>query len=402
VKALFHRVSGLLLANRDMNQLAVHTALQQLSWSLISAFSAVFLLRRGLSVAQIFLCFAAIIALRFAIRPIVLVSVRAIGLRSTLIVGTLLYAVQCPLLAPVHGVDLALLAYGVASAFAQAFYWTTYHAMFAAIGEADDRGSQVGWRQLLIAFASTAGPAIGGVLLTVTGPWTAFSVAALIECAAVWPLLGVIEPTIALTVPAGAFQVYKRGALLLGSDGWIYNTSGWAWSLIMFQALDARYDAFGGSLAVLALAGALSGVVFGHFIDQGHARRVTWLNALILAGTLVAKAVCGTDTIPVLAVALGTTALGGLYVPALMTAIYNEAKASPCPFRFHFAAEIGWDVGGVLACLAAAACCAFGISLQGIIALAFPMVAYQAFVLDDSYAARKGVIAVLGTELPGR
>jgi hypothetical protein len=123
---------------------------------------------------------------------------------------------------------------------------------------------------------------------------------------------------------------------------------------------------------------------------------------LILAGTLVAKAVCGTSAIPVLAVSFVTTALGGLYVPALMTAIYNEAKASPCPFRFHFAAEIGWDVGGVLACLAAAACCAFGISLQGVTALALPMVAYQAFVLDESYAARKDVIAVLGTELPGR
>jgi hypothetical protein len=212
----------------------------------------------------------------------------------------------------------------------------------------------------------------------------------------------VIDPAIAPAVPRGFLQHYKRGVLLLGSDGWIYNTSGWAWSLIMFRALSARYDAFGGSLAVLALAGALSGLVFGHFIDQGHARRLTWLNAAILAGTLVAKAVCGTGAVPVLAVALGTTALGGLYVPALMTAIYNEAKASPCPFRFHFAAEAGWDLGGVLACLAAAACCAFGISLQGVVALALPMVAYQAFALEESYAARKWIIAVLGAELPGR
>jgi DHA1 family inner membrane transport protein len=159
---------------------------------------------------------------------------------------------------------------------------------------------------------------------------------------------------------------------------------------------------FGGVLAAAALAGALSGMVLGRFIDMGHARRATWANAVTLAATVVAKAICGTDPIAVLAVAIGTTALGGLYVPSLMTAIYNEAKASPCPLRFHYAAEIGWDIGGALACLVAAALCAYGVSLQAVIVLALPMVAFQAFVLDASYAERKTAIAMIGTELSGR
>jgi hypothetical protein len=131
-------------------------------------------------------------------------------------------------------------------------------------------------------------------------------------------------------------------------------------------------------------------------------RRATWINAATLAGTLIAKAVCGSETVAVLAVAFATTALGGLYVPSLMTAIYNEAKASPCPFRFHFAAEVGWDVGGAAGCLAAAALCAFGFSLQSVVVLALPMVAFQAFVLQDSYLSRKSALAVLATELPAR
>lgn len=402
MNALANLIGGSLLANRDLNRLAAHSALQQFAWGLSAAFSAVFLLRQGLSAAEIFLCFGAIIVLRSAIRPAVLISVRAIGLRSTLIVGTLLYAVQSPLLAPVHGLDLALLVYCLAAALAQAFYWTSYHAMFAAIGDVGDRGSQVGWRQLLIAIAGTAGPAIGGIMLTVAGPWVAFGAAAAVECAAIVPLPGVIEPPIAPKAPPGAFPILKRGVLLLGSDGWIFNSAAWAWTLIMFQALDARYDVFGGALAVLALAAALSGLFLGRLIDMGHARRAAFLNAATLAATLIAKAACGSQTIPVLAVALGTTALGGLYVPSLMTAIYNEAKASPCPFRFHFAAEIGWDVGGALACLIAAALCACEVPLQAVIVLALPMVAFQAYVLDSSYAARKSAIAVLGTELPGR
>jgi len=391
-----------LFTNRDLNRLAVHSTLHQLAWTISSAFSAVFLLREGLSPAVIFLCLGAIIVLRFTVRPAVLFSVRSIGLRYTLIIGTFLYSVQSPLLALVHGPGVALLVYGVVAALAQAFYWTCYHAMFATIGEASSRGSQIGWRELLIGIAGVLGPALSGVMLTIAGPWAAFGAAGVIDLAAIAPLLDLREPPIQPTAPLDVFAFYKRGVLLLGSDGWIFNSSAVAWSLILFQALDARYDAFGGVLAAAALAGAISGLVLGRFIDMGHARRATWVNAATLAGTLIAKAVCGSEPIAVIAVAVGTTALGGLYVPSLMTAIYNEAKASSCPLRFHFAAEIGWDVGGSLACLAAGALCAYGVSLQAVIMLALPMVAVQAFVLEASYAERKSEIALVGTELPGR
>jgi MFS transporter, DHA1 family, inner membrane transport protein len=58
----------------------------------------------------------------------------------------------------------------------------------------------------------------------------------------------------------------------------------------MFQGVGARYDAFGGTPAAAALAGALGGLALGHFIDRGHARRATWINAATLGGTLMAKA----------------------------------------------------------------------------------------------------------------
>jgi hypothetical protein len=62
----------------------------------------------------------------------------------------------------------------------------------------------------------------------------------------------------------------------------------------------------------------------------------------------------------------------------------------PCPLRFHFAAGIGWDVGGLLACLAPPLrFVPTGFSLQAVIALALPMVAVQAFLLDAIYAPQK-------------
>ena len=65
---------------------------------------------------------------------------------------------------------------------------------------------------------------------------------------------------------------------------------------------------------------------------------------------------------------MSANALGALLlpllIPALGTAVYNLAKASPCPFRFHMATEGGWDVGCFAACLLAAALLAAGAPLS--------------------------------------
>ena len=169
----------------------------------------------------------------------------------------------------------------------------------------------------------------------------------------------------------------------------------------MFQALGARFDAFGAALAAAALAGAIGGLVLGRLIDAGGAPRAVRINALVLAATIVAKALCGEQAIAVLLVAVGSALLGGLYSPSLMTTIYNEAKASPCPLRYHFALEAAWDVGAVLACFAAAAALTWGASLQFVILLALPPVALQAVGLQASYAAQRDEIAGFGRQTPG-
>jgi len=375
-------------ANSDLNRLTLHSALQQLAWSVTDAFSAVFLYRQGLKPATIYLAIAGILVMRLLLRPTVLAVVARTGLKTTLIAGAALSAAQAALLAPIRGVDAALVAYVVASAVAEVFYWSSYHAMFASVGDAERRGAQVGLRQLLVAAAGVAGPAAGGLALTYGGPWLAFGAAGAVQLGAIAPLIGCANRPVARVAPPGAFRAARRGALVFVADGWIFNGASWAWSLVVFQTLGARFDAFGGLLAAAALAGALGGLAFGRAIDSGGAPRAAWINAAVLAATLAAKALCGEQAIAVLVVAIGAALLGGLYNPSLMTAIYNEAKASPCPLRYHLALEAAWDVGGALACLAAAAALAWGASLQLVVLLALPLVALQAAGLRASYAAR--------------
>ncbi len=388
-------------ANRDLNRLTVHVTLQQLVWSLADGFSSVFLYRQGLTPAAIFLSIAVIFSLRFLLRPLVLGVVRWIGLKRTMIAGVVLSALQALLLAPVRGLDLALLAYLTVTALTGVFYWPTYHALFATVGDAERRGAQVGLRQALVAAAGIVGPAAGGLALTFGGPSLAFGSAALAAMVAIVPLLGCADRPVARVAPEGAYRAARRGALLFVSDGWIIGIVGCAWGLVVFKALGERYDAFGDVLAAAALAGAIGGLVLGHSIDAGGASRAVSINALVLAAILIAKALCGENAIAVLVVAIGAALLGGLYTPSLMTAIYNEAKASPCPLRYHLALEAGWDVGAVLACLAAAAVLAFGASLQVVILLALPVVALQAVGLRASYAAGSEAIGAIGARTRG-
>ena len=95
-------------SNRDINRLALHSGIGALGWALSGAFSAVFLIRVGLTPAQIFLTFAVTLALRFVMRPLVLYAAPLIGLRRVIILGGLLGALSCPALALVMGSGLGL------------------------------------------------------------------------------------------------------------------------------------------------------------------------------------------------------------------------------------------------------------------------------------------------------
>lgn len=379
---------SMFFANRAVNRLAVHTALQQLAWCMSGAFFGVYLLRAGLAPSVLFLASAGVLTLRFVLRPLVLLVAPRIGLRYTLVIGTLLTALQYPAVGLVRGADATLALFCLIGALAGVFYWPCYHTFFAALGDREYRGSQVGVRQVLMGIAAVVGPAAGGVMLARFGPWVAFGTAAAAQALAAVPLFAVHEPPLAQRSPRGAYAVSWSGVRLFATDGWMLAGAALAWDITMFRALQSRFDQFGGVLALAALAGALGSVVLGRFIDLGHARRVIAFNAAMLCTGVLLRTFCALTPAAVISIALITTMLGGMYVPVLMTAFYNASKASPCPFRFQFAAEGGWDFGGAGVSVAAALLCATGVSPQATILLALPAVLAQAWLLARVYRLR--------------
>ena len=370
--------------NDAINRVNIHYGIQALAQGAGGVFILAFLLHAGVSIPITLATQAAILFSRIVLRPVVLPLAKLWGLKILLLVGTVAMAVQYPLLARVHGAGEALITVSIVAAIGDVLYWPTYHAYFAALGDAEHRGHQVSAREALVAAVGILAPLVGGWSLVALGPSVTFASVGVVQALAAVPLLGAPNRTVASTSP-GAYRAARPAFWLTAADGWFGASYYWIWLLALFVALHGNLAAFGGAMALSALAAAICGLILGRFIDLGHGRRAVVMAYGVAAAIVILRALSlRSPWLAVTANALGAF-VTALVVPTLMTATYNMAKSSPCPFRFHLATEAGYDLGCGSACLVAALIAASGYSLSWAIALALPGAALSAFWLWRRY-----------------
>jgi len=372
--------------NDAVNRVNLHYGVQALATGAGGVFFFAFLLRAGISVPATLATFAAIVAARFALRPLILPLGKRWGLRPLVIAGALLTAAQYAMLGEVRGLGAWLAAFGLVSALADTFYWPSYHAYFAALGDAEHRGHQIGAREAVAAVIGIVAPLIGAWSLVTVGPiWTFWAVAAVQALSAV-PLLFAPNVPVLAAAP-GVFRAARPGMALLAADGWLGGTFYFVWQVALFVSLGRSLAAYGGAVALAALVGAVIGLFLGRHIDRGHGRRAVIIAYAVTAGVVLVRAASlGSPWLAVAGNALGAF-VSALVIPAEMTAVYNLAKASPCPLRFHIATEGAWDVGCGSATLVAAALSAGGVSLAAALLLALPACGASAWMLWRYYGA---------------
>jgi hypothetical protein len=282
------------------------------------------------------------------------------------------------------------------AAIGDTVYWSCYHAYMAALGDQEHRGQQISMREAIAASVGIVSPILTGWLLVTFGPFVAFGAAGAITLTAMTPLFWTPNIAVAKQVP-GAFRAALPGVLFFAADGWIGAGIVFVWQIALFVSLKGSFLNFGGAMAIAALVGAVAGLFLGRHIDAGHGGRAVFL----ALGPLVAMILLRAASVghPVFAVAANALAYAGscLYVPTLMTAVYNIAKRSPCPLRFHVATEGGWDAGGASGCFAAALLLWLGAPLSA--ALLLPLIgAAAAFIMLRRYYARLGSVTRLAVE----
>jgi MFS transporter, DHA1 family, inner membrane transport protein len=374
------------LGNDAVNRVNLHYGVQALAVGAGGVFFLAFLLHDGVSVAATLATFAAILAGRFALRPLVLPLAKRWGLRTIVIIGAVGMALEYPLLAAVHGVGPPLVALVTVSSAASTCYWPAYHAYFAAIGDAEHRGHQIGAREALAAVVGIVAPLLGGWALVTAGPWWTFGGVAVVQALSAVPLIGAPNVAVAQSAP-GALRAALPGLALFAVDGWFGAGFYYVWQILLFVSLGSSLTAYGGAMALAALAGAAIGLVLGRHIDRGGGRRATVIAYAVGAAVLAMRAASlDTPWLAVTANAAGALVVGFM-APALMTAVYNLGKASPCPYRFYVATEGAWDAGCAGGTLVAAALAAVGAPMSLAILAALPGAAIAAWLLWRYYGA---------------
>jgi hypothetical protein len=222
----------------------------------------------------------------------------------------------------------------------------------------------------------------------------AFAAVGIVQALAAIPLFGV--PNVAVKPQAhGTLHSARLGGVLIALDGWFDAFYVFVWQIALFASLGASFSAYGGAMALAGLVGGICGLFLGRIIDAGQGRRAVAI-ALSAAALFTALRAISLDLpwLAVMANAIGA-ALWPLFLPALGTASYNIAKASPCSFRFNLVLEAGWDVGCAGACLVTAALVASGVSLGAAMLLALPGIALLARLLWRYYGATGGQAATM-------
>jgi DHA1 family inner membrane transport protein len=373
--------------NNAVNRLNLHTAIHVLALSGGGAFYGAFLLRAGVPAPAVLTSLALVNLGRFTLRPFVLAPAQRWGLKPLVIAGTLLCTLQYPLLAEVHGLGWRLLALCAVSAFGDTVYWTAYHAYYAALGDAEHRGHQLGVREALSAVVGVVAPLLTGWALVDFGPHVAFYATAAVVLTAAIPILGAPNVRIG-TSGAEGWRAAMQGVRLFAADGWSYGAF-IIWQIALFLSLGESFAGYGAAMALAALVGAAISLALGRFIDLGHGPRAVWMVGVLLVVIDLMRA--GSYGAPGFAVAANAAAAlaGAFSGPTLMTAVYNLAKDSPCPMRFQIAADGGWDAGAGCACLVGAGLLWIGAPMPFAILLSLPG-SVTIFILLRRYYAGVG------------
>lgn len=375
-------------SNGAVNRVNLHYAIRAFAQAGAGVFFLAYLLQAGLSAPQALLAQAGIYAARFAIRPLVLPIARYWGLKPLVIAGTLLLALAFPVLAMVDGVGWALVAVCLLWAAGEAFYWTAYHAYFSVLGDAEHRGHQVSAREAVAAVVGILAPLAGAAALAVFGPGIMFAAAGVIQAGAVLPLW--TAPNVAIRPNAPSpFESARPGMMLQLASGWSAGWTYFLWAIVLFVSLDSDMSAYGGAMALAALAGAVIGMVLGRHVDGGKARRSTVVAFSFASAVVALRAASeGAALLAVTANAMGAIAVL-MQTPAMGAMIYNLTKTAPCPLRFQIVTEASFDTGIFFACLAAAALLTAGSPLALPILLSLPAQAAMAWVLTHYFSRRR-------------
>jgi MFS transporter, DHA1 family, inner membrane transport protein len=347
--------------NRNFNLIYVHGALQAIVMYGGEAFEFVYLLKAGIAPWIVLLVIGLMFGSRIVFRGGVLPLAKRFGLRNALVFGILLEAITYPILSQVTGLGPLLFIHITTVAISSSFYWTSYHAYVSLIGDSEHRGTQSSAMEFIGMVMGIVAPIMTGTLLTYFDPLVAFGVVGLIMAASAIPLL--YTPNIVISpgavVPVETRRMARR---IMFADGLRAGSFHFTWLIALFITLGSSFAVFGGAMSLAGLAGAVMGLLTGKLVDLGKGRSALQIGFMVLAIAILARAFGYAAVWSAVAANVIAVIIWPIYATATNARIYDLARQSPCPLRYHIVAEGGWDLGTAVGCLVSATLIYLGFS----------------------------------------
>jgi MFS transporter, DHA1 family, inner membrane transport protein len=366
----------------------IHFALIAAGSTLADVFGIVYLYELNISFSSIFLVYGGIQLLRLLIRPLIVKWAARLGLKKSLIIGTLLSAGTYLILSQVHGISTWLGVFIVWSAISEAMYWTSYHVYFATLSTENKRGENIGTKEALVTVVKAFAPAASGLAIIHFGFSMSFALASVFVILAAIPLL--FLPAIDTIQPPSFKEAWgssdKRGFLAHFGNG-LYGAGLATWSLIVFL-LVTDYAIAGGLASLVIVFQVIAFLLIGRFIDRGHGRLIAHTALGLLAIVILGRIGLARDIPIIILFDIIYAVANCFYGPILDTILYNSTATAKSAWGFQLVSEASVDVGYLLSWVFGAVVTYFGASLYWMLAWSLGGIVVMLFVFRNYYSNR--------------
>jgi len=334
------------LSNKDINLFNLHCGLWSFGYKIITIFGPIYMLQLGVSVPVVALIWGFSYVARFLLRPLSLFFVQRVGLKISLMIGTVVFAGILPITYQVHGVSWWMWLLVVYLAISDVLYFLPFHAFYAGAGDQADRGKQLATKAVLQLLLATAAPIVGGILAATLGFKATYLAGALALVGAAIPIWFMADFQGNTTM--GFRKAYRsidfRGFWIMLGDAFKVQVEGFVWVVYIFF-LAANLIDFGWLIGLQTFLATVLLLVSGRLIDGGKGHKVFIVGVLGLCLMFVFRALFVTTVTEVLIAQTVLAVILVFYEVPFDAVLYNMAKRTKSTLWFHFFGEAGADFG---------------------------------------------------------
>lgn len=275
--------------NKELKELYASIAIRSFARALIGIFEPIYLyLFFDHSLSKTFLFFALLHFLFFALVPFSGKILARIGLKRSMLLGMPFLFLYYLGLWHITSLGMLWPLVIAAGALFRVFYWPAYHTDFAKFSDRGHRGSEVGFRTIIVSIATSTAPFIGGLIIIKYGFPILFIVVLSLLFASVAPLFLTkdVHEKYRIKYWQAFSELFKKrnrseilAFLFSGFEGAVYL---YVWPLFLFL-LAINFDILGIITSATLFFGILVAYYIGKAADKVGDRKMLIIGSFVNA-----------------------------------------------------------------------------------------------------------------------